>query len=117
MNTPNTYIRTGILMCLLLGLVSATLAQNQTPRVTPTSNIWYYEYLPAGYDASTDDYPILFHFHGIGERGDTETSLASVANLGPPYYVKNGHEFPFILISPQLKTTFGDWPPWYIDEV
>ena len=32
-------------------------------------------------------------------------------------YVKNGTQFPFILISPQLKNNYGTWPSSYVMEV
>jgi dienelactone hydrolase len=32
-------------------------------------------------------------------------------------YAKNGTQFPFILISPQLKNNYSSWPMWYILEV
>jgi gliding motility-associated-like protein len=40
-----------------------------------------------------------------------------VLRNGPPKYVKAGYKFPFILISPQLKSNFGSWPVNYIDAV
>lgn len=91
-------------------------AQNQVSKETP-GGTWYYEYIPADYNSNSDDYPIMFFFHGLGERGNTEGDLTKVAKNGPPLHVKNGHEFPFILISPQLKTNLGNWPPNYMDEV
>lgn len=106
-----------ILPVLIVLIPLFSRAQNQTPRVTPTSTIHYYEYLPPDYALNTDNYPILFFMHGIGERGNDALSLVNVAKNGPPKHVKNGFKFPFILISPQLKTTYGDWPPWYLDEV
>ncbi|MGM0581491.1 MAG: PKD domain-containing protein [Bacteroidota bacterium] len=93
-----------------------SLAQNQTAKVSPDGT-WYYEYLPADYNGNSDDYPIMFFFHGLGERGNDESDLSAVAKNGPPLHVKNGHDFPFILISPQLKSDLGNWPPSYMDEV
>jgi gliding motility-associated-like protein len=101
----------------VLFLSEPSAAQNQTPRMTTTSSIYYYEYLPPDYLLNTNKYPVVFFMHGLGERGNALADLVNVAKHGPPKYVKNGYKFPFILISPQLKTNFGDWPPWYIDEV
>ncbi|GIL23255.1 MAG: hypothetical protein BroJett042_17680 [Bacteroidota bacterium] len=53
----------------------------------------------------------------MGERGNGTTELAKIANLGPPRSVRDGYKFPFILISPQLKSSYGVWPSSYIDEV
>lgn len=111
-----TLFRSCILLTIFLNTFDAN-AQNQTPRVTTTSTIHFYEYLPSDYNFNSNDYPVVFFMHGLGERGNTVDNLPLVHKHGPPKHVKNGTQFPFILISPQLKTTFGDWPPWYIDEV
>ncbi|WKZ60982.1 MAG: PKD domain-containing protein [Cyclobacteriaceae bacterium] len=92
-------------------------SQNQTAKLTPTSQIGYYEYLPPDYNSNSNNYPIVIFFHGIGERGNGTTDLPKVAYNGPPRYVVEGYQFPFILISPQLKSNYGTWPVWYMDEV
>jgi len=102
---------------IILSILSLNVyGQNQVAKVTPDGT-WYYEYLPADYNNNTDDYPVMFFFHGLGERGNNEGDLTKVAKNGPPKHVKNGTDFPFILISPQLKTNLGNWPPNYMDEV
>jgi dienelactone hydrolase len=96
----------------------------QTFRVTSPSVIAYLEYLPADYHANSDKYPIVIFLHGIGERGPNTTdttilkqNIGTVTRNGPPLHVKNGTQFPFILISPQLKSNYGDWPSAYVMEV
>lgn len=108
-----------VLFTIMAALSSiSAIGQNQTAKVTPTpGQIGYYEYLPPGYESNTDLYPVVFFFHGMGEKGNGTTELAKIANLGPPRHVRDGYKFPFILISPQLKSTFGVWPSSYIDEV
>jgi gliding motility-associated-like protein len=110
---PNLFMKT-LVAALFLFILSPSLAQNQTAKSTPTG-IWYYEYLPPDYNLNTDKYPIVFFLHGMGERGNTEAELARVANAGPPRHVKNGYKFPFIMISPQLKTSYSGWPNSQID--
>jgi dienelactone hydrolase len=110
-----------------LAFLSFTFSQSQAQNVFKTTNgsvIGYYEYLPPDYNSNSDKYPVMIFLHGIGERGITSTdpavlstTIASVAKLGPPMYVKNGHKFPFILISPQLKKSYGTWPASYVMEV
>ncbi|HRJ30927.1 MAG TPA: tandem-95 repeat protein [Cyclobacteriaceae bacterium] len=109
----------GVASMLVALFISATplLAQNQTAKITPTSQIGYYEYLPPDYNSNSNNYPIVIFFHGMGERGNGTTDLPMVAYNGPPRYVVEGYKFPFILISPQLKASFGFWPVWYMDEV
>lgn len=105
-----------VFVILMVAVGFSAQAQNQTAKVTPAGT-WFYEYLPPDYNSNNNDYPIVFFFHGIGERGDTETDLANVAKFGPPKHVKDGYKFPFILISPQLKRNIGSWQPAYMDEV
>lgn len=105
-----------ILIFIFLLAAFTSYGQNQTAKVTPKSSIYYLEYLPSDYATSTASYPVVFFMHGIGERGNNLGDLARVTTHGPPKHVKNGTQFPFILISPQCKTNLA-WPAWYIDEV
>lgn len=108
----------GLLSMIVLSFAfSSSNAQNQTAKLTPVSQIGYYEYLPPDYNSNSNNYPIVIFFHGQGERGNGTTELAKIANLGPPKFVRDGYKFPFILISPQLKSVYSNWPTWYMDEV
>lgn len=95
----------------------------QTAKIT-SSNTAYLEYLPQGYNNNTNLYPVVISLHGIRERGTTSTdpatlksSVMKVANVGLPKYVKYGAQYPFILISPQLKSSYGTWPAAYVMDV
>ncbi len=95
----------------------------QTPKVTP-SGIGYLEYLPDGYHSNSNKYPVVISLHGIKEKGTSSTDpklvladLGKVANVGLPKYVKYGTRYPFILISPQLKSNYGLWSPAFIMQV
>lgn len=95
----------------------------QTAKIT-SSNTAYLEYLPQGYNNNTNLYPVVISLHGIRERGTTSTdpatlksSVLKVANVGLPKYVKYGAQYPFILISPQLKSSYGTWPAAYVMDV
>jgi hypothetical protein len=112
-----------VLVISLLSLAISANAQNVF-KVTKPSTIGYLEYLPNGYNSNSDKYPIVIFLHGLGERGPASTDyntlqsgISTVERNGPPKYVKYGTDFPFILISPQLKNNYGDWPIWYITEV
>jgi len=50
----------------------------------------------------------MIFLHGSGERG---TELDLVKKNGPPHFVEQQPDFPFILISPQCPE--GQW--WSID--
>jgi poly(3-hydroxybutyrate) depolymerase len=110
--------------CAVLGTImsSAAVAQ-QTAKIT-SSNTAYLEYLPQGYNSNSNLYPLVISLHGIKEKGTTSTdpatlksSVLRVANVGLPKYVKYGAQYPFILISPQLKTSYGSWPAAYVLDV
>lgn len=57
----------------------------------------YLLYLPENYDEK-EKWPLVLFLHGAGERGD---DLDLVTVHGPPKLVKNGKQFPFIVVSPQ----------------
>jgi predicted peptidase len=59
--------------------------------------------LPKGYAQSAQDWPLVVFLHGSGECG---TDLEAVKRNGPPRLVAEGHDYPFILCSPQLDGTF-----------
>lgn len=116
-------VKTTLLLAVLfIGFCSNAMAQ-QTAQVTP-SKIGYLEYLPEGYSANKNRYPLVISLHGIGEKGTSSTdvnaikeSAKKVANAGLPRYVKNGTKYPFILISPQLKSSQSRWTGAYVMDV
>ena len=113
--------------CLTLAVLSTAfftmVSAQQTAKVT-ASGIGYLEYLPQGYNSNSDKYPLVISLHGIKEKGTSSTDrkrvladLEKVDNVGLPKYVKSGTKYPFILISPQLKSNYGSWPASYVMEV
>jgi predicted peptidase len=58
----------------------------------------YLFYLPKDYKKRGQRWPLMLFLHGAGERG-TDVQLA--AAHGPPSLVKQGKEFPFIIVAPQ----------------
>jgi dienelactone hydrolase len=109
---------------LMMGAAIGQVNAQQVFKTTSASVIGYYEYVPQDYNANSNKYPVVIFLHGIGERcpntkdiNTLRSYIVNVAKAGPPKYVKNGTQFPFILISPQLKNNYGDWPPNYVMEV
>jgi hypothetical protein len=109
-------------LVVVIAALSNVNAQ-QTVKVTPKLT-GYLEYLPQGYNSNTNKYPIVISLHGIKEKGTTSTNIndikagvAKVANVGLPKYVKYGQQYPFILISPQLKSNMGRWTGDYVVDV
>lgn len=76
----------------------------------------YYVGLPALYDSTTKNYPLLVFLHGIGELANANKSVGAVANVGvskllnqhnfPASFAVKGQAFSFIVVSPQFK----EWP-------
>jgi hypothetical protein len=103
-------------LVLVATTVFSSVYAQQTAKMTP-SGIGYLQYLPEGYTSNSNNYPIVIALHGIKEKGNTLSDVNIVANVGLPKYVKYGAQYPFILISPQLKTTMGRWTGDYVMQV
>jgi len=66
---------------------------------TRTGELKYLLYLPPDYSKSSDKkWPLMLFLHGAGERG---TDVQRVAIHGPMSLVKQGTNFPFIIVAPQ----------------
>ncbi len=71
-------------------------------RIARTVSAQYWIYLPRDYSTrSQERWPLILFLHGAGERG---TNLSKAAMHGPPKLVKQGQDFPFIIVSPQCPT-------------
>lgn len=70
------------------------------------SELEYLLYLPPNYDAKDGQrWPLMLFLHGAGERG---TNVQRAAIHGPLKLVKNGKDFPFIIVAP-LCPERQDW--------
>jgi len=102
----NLYIVLAI--ALLASCQPKSTTQDQLLRVPYQSTAMkverdFFVYLPAGYEESEKDFPVLLFLHGNGERGDGKAELDYVKAHGPLYEVwAQKKELPFILIVPQL---------------
>ncbi|MEO1053269.1 MAG: PKD domain-containing protein [Bacteroidota bacterium] len=91
----------------------------QRPIGTVPKAPWgYLEYLPVDYnDDPTKQFPMIIHLAGVGEKGNGNSQLNGVSNVGPLKLVKQG-KWPvlnsegnppaenFIIISPQSPSGF-----------
>lgn len=85
---------------------------NQVKKEAKSNSYQYLIYLPENYDSkSAEKYPVLIFLHGSGERG---TDIEKVKIHGPPRLIKEGKDFPFIVISPQLPEG-KMWEVSYLD--
>lgn len=112
-------------MCKLIHAILSTViivllpiylyAQVQTAAST-ASNIKFLSYLPKDYNEK-DDHPLLIFLHGLGERGD---NLEMVKKNGPPKLIEEGKwpsDRPFIVLSPQLPSSFTYWPSSIVNDI
>lgn len=117
-------------MCLVF---CATLAQAQGPQtlVNVDYDSWAgatvpgWLYLPADYDTSTKNYPVVFFYHGVGESG---TNPWLVLNQGIPNLIangmrpdnivnpKDGKKYSFIVVSVQ-HWSWSPNPNWLPYEI
>jgi predicted peptidase len=68
-------------------------------KIARTGELRYLLYLPPEYQSSPDKrWPLMLFLHGAGERGK---DLQRVAIHGPMSLVKQGTNFPFIIVAPQ----------------
>jgi len=90
------------LIILSVAVLQHATAQNQTMEkeiLMQKTVINYLLWLPDGYvNDKSKLYPLLIFLHGSGERGD---NLELVKKHGPPSFVENRPDFPFITVSPQ----------------
>lgn len=67
-------------------------------KIARQGELQYLLYLPPGYDpTATRSWPLMLFLHGAGERG---TDVQRVAIHGPLSLVKQGTNFPFIIVAP-----------------
>ena len=80
----------------------------------------YLEHLPPNYESENKNFPLLIYLHGSGEDGDgSPASFEKVKSWGPPSHIASGHnmcftvdetEECFIVISPQIVSSYHTWP-------
>lgn len=69
-----------------------------TTTVRTTMTLPYLLYQPEGFGSTEQRWPLLVFLHGSGERGP---DLDKVKVHGPPRRIAEGHEFGFVVLSPQ----------------
>jgi len=80
----------------------------------------FYIYIPAGYEQSSGNYPLLVFLHGDGEQGNSSEDAAILDLVlihGPPFLIDNGRwgpNYPMIVVSPQCHNEY--WQPKKVDK-
>jgi predicted peptidase len=86
------------------------MARKLSKQTSKTLECEYLLYLPKGYNAQEQKWPLMLFLHGAGERGG---DLNLVKKHGPPRLVHQGKDLPFIIVSPQCPS--GQWWPDKVD--
>lgn len=67
----------------------------------------YLIYFPDDYDGNSDKkWPLLIFLHGVGETG---TDVNKLKSIGLAKNIEEGHQYPFIIISPQEQDQGTGW--------
>jgi len=111
--------RAGRFFCTVLAIfvefaALETRAEERPAKVTAEARVevggesWrYFLFLPADYDANeVAQWPAILWLHGRSLRGD---DLDQLRRYGPPSFLGEKPDFPFVVICPQLPD--GAWPP------
>ncbi|MEM9587199.1 MAG: phospholipase [Planctomycetota bacterium] len=101
------------LLVFLLGQVAPVEAQSssaQQLRRSPDATrpgLDYWLYLPSDFSSdATEPIPLLLFLHGGGEGG---SDPEKVKKHGPPKLIRQGRDFPCIVVSPQNPSTTQHW--------
>jgi len=90
-------------------MTAAQEAKAFAAAVTKKVACHYLLHLPKGYERGRKRWPLLLFLHGAGERG---RDLDLVKKHGPPRLIAEGHDLPFIVVSPQCPSR-----RWWADDV
>ena len=96
LNMSKFYLLSIILSILFIGKMQA----QQSEQITKLG-VKYLEYFPE-INEGDENLPLLIFLHGMGERGD---DLSKLKLHGPPSFLDQKKDFPFITISPQCPDT------------
>ncbi|MGI2036218.1 prolyl oligopeptidase family serine peptidase [Rhizobium panacihumi] len=89
-------------MVAALGIFTAYPAYAEQVAMTSTAtvkaDIRYLMHTPAGYETSSDTYPLIVWLHG-GDQGGSD--IEKVKSSGIPKLIEDGKQLPFLVFSPQ----------------
>ena len=124
MRTTMKTLALACLLCIGVNMFAQQTAKTISSPSAPGGFIGFLEFKPSDY--GTQKHPLIIFLHGIGERGNGTSQINTVASNGVPYYCANGGTMrftvagqtsSFVVLSPQLSTTYGYWPTFYAKEV
>ncbi len=82
-----------IIFLLLFSISTALYSQTKSK-----ANYNYLLTLPNGYSEQSKEYPLVIYLHGGSQKGNDLNKLKA---YGLPYLIDKGHNFEFIIASPQ----------------
>jgi predicted peptidase len=84
---------------------------NSQNKAKPAIRCKYLLYLPKNYESDSRDFPLIIYLHGGSQRGN---DLNKLKTYGLPYLIDKGHEYDFIIASPQCPdTSFWSQINWF----
>lgn len=106
-----------ILVAILILLLFFNIRSNAQTGSKPKANYPYLLYLPEEYSTKAANFPLVIYLGGGSQRGNDLNKLKS---YGIPFYIEEGHTYPFIIASPQCPgdkywTTENWFDSLYID--
>src|SRR6478609_11945027 len=114
-----------VLICAVLPMFSEAQLTAKSLKASNGTSVGFYQWTPPGWSTSSEKYPVIVFLHGIGERGNGTTELSRVLNNAIPKYLKldskpmryfvNGKWQTFVVVAPQLSSSYGDWQDFYVD--
>jgi poly(3-hydroxybutyrate) depolymerase len=119
-----TLMQAACLLCLYASVFSQQTAKNISYPASPDGVIGFLEFKPSDY--GSQKHPLIIFLHGIGERGNGTSQIGYVtANAIPKFcaagasmrFTVAGQTSSFVVLSPQLSTQYGSWPPFYVKEM
>jgi predicted esterase len=116
-----------VMVCLIVPFIASAQLVAKRIKAVNGQYIGFYQHTPAGWSTSTVKYPVIIFLHGVSERGNGTTELARVKRVALPKYIDqrtktmkyyvNGKWQTFVVVSPQLSSSYGSWQNFYIDEM
>jgi CubicO group peptidase (beta-lactamase class C family)/predicted esterase len=88
----------GILNIVRENLLLRNWKTNAQTVSKPKANYPYLLYLPKEHSTSKKDFPLVIYLGGGSQRGN---DLNKLKTYGIPFYIEQGHEYDFIIASPQ----------------
>lgn len=122
--TVKSIVYAVVLLMFSLSAFCQQVAKTIPNSTSPDGRIGFLEFKPSDY--GTQNHPLIIFLHGIGERGNGTTQINNVtANAIPKFcsrgatmrFTVAGQTSSFVVLSPQLSTSYGYWPTFYVKEM